>query len=370
MYTLILLIQYNLLLCLVICLAKGSIFQKNDTTKKGLSWTNKKLLILIVIVMGIFSAFRGSDEGLDYMNYLNFYNYILKYDDFSLYLKRNEFGWDYLNYIFASIYIPAEFFFGIITALIMIFFIKGAEKFYYLVPLMILLLLISGNYFTTYNTIRQALAVMIFFYSIKFILENNFIYYVFWIAVAYLFHSSALVMLPAFFLRYIQFNQKSVFILYIFSLLFLGNKDIINYSIDFVLHFASSSDLFLKYLEYSDSERLGTANRMVGSGLGFILRVITDLYILYMSKIVLQKEPIFKIYFLLYFLSAILSNFFFTVELVGRLLRYSQINLYVVFASSIYYSSNKYEKYIAVILVGVYVLLYNYLIYNSIWIRK
>jgi hypothetical protein len=109
---------------------------------------------------------------------------------------------------------------------------------------------------------------------------------------------------------------------------------------------------------------------MVGSGLGFILRVITDLYILYMSKIVLQKEPIFKIYFLLYFLSAILSNFFFTVELVGRLLRYSQINLYVVFASSIYYSSNKYEKYIAVILVGVYVLLYNYLIYNSIWIRK
>lgn len=366
MFTIVALIQYNLLLCLVTCFLNIRIFKQDNFSLRDFNWSRSSIFILLI--MAVFAGIREVNEGIDYQNYLEFYNYIDYHGEFSKYLKRNEIGWDYLNYIFAKIGIPAELFFGFIAGLMWYFFIKGSYKFYFLLPLMLFFILTTGNYFSTYNTIRQFLAVMIFFYSIKFIIEQEFIKYIFWIVFASLFHSSAIILLPLYFLYKVSFNQKYVFILYILSLFFLGNRDIINYLLDIIINFGSSIEFFAKYVYYMGSDKLDTADRMVGTGLGFILRVGTDIYLIYMSKTVLKQQPSLKIYFILYFIAAILSNVFFTIELIGRVLNYFKVALYIILAASIFYSKKKYEKILAVCILIVYILLFNYLIYQNIWV--
>jgi hypothetical protein len=72
--------------------------------------------------------------------------------------------------------------------------------------------LCDGYYYQIFHQSRQGLAILIVFFSYKYILENRFIPFALTVSAASLIHPSAFVFFPAFFLAKKEFNLKTVLI--------------------------------------------------------------------------------------------------------------------------------------------------------------
>lgn len=360
---------FLILLLIISILPQGKIINQNAILRypnKDFEW-NINLVIILILIFFI-SAIRDSTIGTDYKHYIKFYEYIYKHGDFSSLLKRNEIGWDYLNYYFAKAKIPFEIFFGLVSFLIYYFFIKGAYKFQYLLPLMLFFIFTSGFFYWTLSGLRQSIAIMIFFFSIKFIIEKRIYTYILFILLASLFHISALVMLPIYFLNYLKFNRSIILILFTISLLFIGDTLFLNILNQYILSFGNSFDLFSKYSKYLETSTFEVNNERSSSGLGVIIKIISIYYIIYKSKFILEEFPEVKIYFLLFVISAISNNLFFSVEIIGRIMNYLYICFPLVMAISLYYSNKTIEKYISLVFLSIYFLLFLVTTYKTIYI--
>lgn len=105
-----------------------------------------------------------------------------------------------------------------------------------------LLFVFLGCWHGSFNGIRQYLAAAILFAGIRFIKEKKFWKYAFVVFIAFLFHSSAVLMIFIYFIAYNKINLKNIFILIIGSIIIL-------YSFTEVLNFAG----FLLKQEYIES---------------------------------------------------------------------------------------------------------------------
>jgi len=123
-------------------------------------------------------------------------------------------------------------------------------------------------------------------------------------------------------------------------------------------------DIMSVYLNYLEAQQFTYNEERTSSGLGVVLRIVTAFYILYASKNVLRKQPKLTIYFLLFFIASILSNVFFSIEIIGRVLNYFNICFAIVIASSVYYSTKKYEKIMTLLLLAAYLLVFNVQLYR------
>ncbi len=224
----------------------------------------------------------------------------------------------------------------------------------------------SGLFFWTFNGLRQAIAVMIFFYAIKFFLEKEPLQYALLISIASLFHISVIIMLPFYFIKEVKFNQKLVALLYIISIFLAGNGWFISKMSDLIIFIGSKIDLLSLYVHYLETNTYSTGEERVRSGLGVLLRIVATAYILYKSDYVLQKQPKLRVYYVLFFIGTILSNVFFAVEIIGRILHYFTISFAIVMASTIYYSTDKYEKVINTLLIIAYFVMFNKQIYKAL----
>ena len=63
-------------------------------------------------------------------------------------------------------------------------------------------------FYVCLNQVRQMLAVSIVLYSFYYMKNNNFKKYCMWILIAAMFHNSALIMLPCYFICQLEFNDK------------------------------------------------------------------------------------------------------------------------------------------------------------------
>ena len=361
-------LSYQLLLLFVLLLPMGKLINGKNSgpiryETDGFSWNARFSFILLLIVL--LAGVREAKPGRDYSNYLNYYDYILVHGEIGKLFKVNEIGWDNLNLLFGSLGVPAGVFFGLVSGVTWFFFIKGSYKFQFLLPLMFFFVLSSGFYFWTYNGVRQSISIMIFFYSIRFLLEKDPLRYVLWIAVASLFHTSVIVMLPFYFITKIKFNQKLVALLYIASLFLVGNSWFMSKMIDLITFVSSNIDLFSSYAKFYTGEDIyDTDENRTDSGLGVLVRIVTTLYIIYKSDYILKKQPTLTVFYVLFFIGTILSNIFFSVGTIGRILTYFTVSFSIVIASTIYYSSGKYENIVNVLIIGVYFIMFSKIIVN------
>lgn len=354
----------NLLLIISVYLPKGSCFVEHNNlyTKQfnnKFTWNWKILIILLSFAL--FIGFRDlhipGDNSIDFKEYLKFYDYILRTGIIPEYLIEREFGYSYLVGIFALNGIPARVFFVLYTALLWIFFFKGTYKFQFLLPLILFFVITDGLLFWSENAIRQAMALMIFFYSIQYIIDRKILNYLLFLVIASLFHQSVLLMFPLYFLNSLRFNTKIVFSLYILSIftyqynLFIA--DILNGAI---LSLNMKFGLFSSYLS---REILATASEeVVKSGVGVIVAILTNLYILYKSKSVLKDYSLFNIYYILFAIFIIGNNIFFGSDLIGRILVYFKIVLLIVLPLSIYFSRNRFEKWIGIGIMALHYIIF------------
>ena len=106
----------------------------------------------------------------------------------------------------------------IITSFVTTFLIaKGIEKYSQHIELSIFLYVGLYFYFISFNLIRQYIAVAIVFWGTKYLLKKNFKKYAIVIIIASLFHATALVMIPFYFIAVNKISAKFKMFLGIFA---------------------------------------------------------------------------------------------------------------------------------------------------------
>ena len=171
-------------------------------------------------IITVFLAIRY-DWGNDYMGY--FYGFdeynrssidLFDFDGLSSLRAKGELGWVFLNKLCAPIG-----FFGMVIVLtlfenyVLYRFIKNnvPAQWYWLAIFIFTfdpILMLTGA-----SMMRQFLAMCIYILSIKYIFKHEIIKFVLLVLLASMFHTSALILLPTYFLGYIKVNTsfKSVF---------------------------------------------------------------------------------------------------------------------------------------------------------------
>lgn len=350
-----------LLLITTIFLPKGKFLilktnRAQPDLEKDFYWNPK--LLFILFLFGLFAALRDTSIGTDYLAYTKFYEHILNNGKFqSGLLLGIEPGWHYVNLFFGKLGIPSSIFFGLVTVFTWAFFIKGSDDFQHLLPLMFFFVLSTGFFFWTLSGLRQSISIMIFFYAIKFLKENNLFRYVISITFASFFHISIIVMLPYYFLRNLKYNRNVSIALFVISLGFEGENLFIPI-VENVLLSLGSTDYLLSYIGYLEEVEKMEIVEKTGTNLGFLLTAIFTIFILLRGEKTLQWYPEFNIYYVLFAFYAILNNIFFGVGVISRLFLYCYICFPVVAAIHIYSSRSIFEKLVSLSFLFAFGLFY------------
>jgi len=207
---------------------------------------NRESYFLIFIFLTLFAGVRNYDVGTDTSLYVrdfitgihyNYYNfdpnveYGYQYLVYTILKFTNEYHWYLLSVAFISV--------GL-----MIYSIRKYSTDYIL---SIYIYITFGFYTFLFNTIRQAIALAILFYGIKFFLEKKLIKYLVVVLIASLFHISAWIMIPFYFIVHFKFKVEIKAILIFISSAILSSM---------VIQYMSASNK--RYEQYTqESEHAG-----------------------------------------------------------------------------------------------------------------
>lgn len=100
-----------------------------------------------------------------------------------------------------------EVIFAVFAFFTLLFFFKAFKRQSVNFAQTFFLFMTLGLYFQTFNTMRYYLALAIALFSMKYVLEKDYIKFVFWILIAALFHKSVLLVLPAYWIATFEWKQ-------------------------------------------------------------------------------------------------------------------------------------------------------------------
>ncbi|MGX7328547.1 EpsG family protein [Enterococcus bulliens] len=253
--------------------------------------------------------------------------------------------------------------FILIHFLILFFIFKSIYQNSPLLAFSVYLLFISGFYNHSLNLMRQSIAIAIFLYALKFIFTSNFWKYFLCILIAFLFHKTAVLFIPIYFLRQFRLDFKNTIIYVCISIpsLFVANT---------VLQFITT--YFGVYRNYwGEAERAATNNF---SGSYTILNIIILILLLTLSKISKKndsnpidfiKENIFLICQFISLIIIIFAYFFYLPNFDRILMMFTSVQIL-----SIPYFMNKKINFIFKLIIFVIIsIVYSYVFYNIIYLQ-
>ncbi|OUN62766.1 MULTISPECIES: EpsG family protein [Butyricimonas] len=270
----------------------------------------KCYIVLSFLVIILFCGCRFF-VGNDYANY----TYAFQSYKNNGYSAVYEPGFDFLYYVFADN--PCGY--------IYVFFIATIVTYYFIFKTLVREDCLSwGIYFTfalgflicANDQIRQCIAISIFIYSIKFIERGEFIKYLCCVLGACLFHYSAIVLIGAYFIRFIKFSRFvwGVLIISAYFLYLIGFWQ--EYVVRLMLvipHYGELAVSSMRFLQAAETS----------SGLGILFKVCLALSIV-ITYNKLQKPLLAKIYLCGSFLG-IVSVGFLLLERVSFYMLYTNI---------------------------------------------
>lgn len=171
----------------------------------------------IFIILFLVSALRF-DVGYDYISYYNVINYLDKNN-------YNRFG--IIDQLLINISRSIDFyqFYFIATSFFVIYLItvtlkKFSENYFFSI---LIFITIPIFYLLSFSIIRQFVAISIVFYSLRYIVKRNLLKYLLLIFVAFLFHISAIIATPIYFLYRNKFSKKFAVLLLLLLSFFLSS---------------------------------------------------------------------------------------------------------------------------------------------------
>lgn len=171
---------------------------------------------IIAILYALLIGLRGESVGVDTVHYVDHY---YEYGEFGSDFVEPGFNW--INMVVYAANMGPHWFLTIF-ALISIFFIYCAlynldSKSYRIAAVCFFFL----SFYPYINIMRQMVATSIFIFAVRYIEDRKLLLYVCCVIFASLFHASALVLLPIYFLNKHNLSNKYYFILYIVSFVFI-----------------------------------------------------------------------------------------------------------------------------------------------------
>lgn len=186
-------------------------------TKEYKNSSKSTLYYVFCIVPLVFITGMRHNMNTDYVSYQYQFERYISQRTFKELLKDREFGFNVFQKIIGELSDYNIVFLMIVIALItctsyVIFWEKYSEN----IGLNLVFLLVLGSYTTSFNTTRQFLAGALFLLAFKYIEERKLIYYVLVILLISTVHSSAIVMLPFYYLLNLNLkNRRKVLINYV-----------------------------------------------------------------------------------------------------------------------------------------------------------
>lgn len=275
---------------------------------------NPRYLFVSFIILFFYLALRY-DFGNDYMNYYNIFDDIKRSNWSEVYRLANvnqfgetmEFGYIYLNKVFSS-FTNFYFFIAFQSFLFCFVYYQLIAKHvnYHLVWLSLFILVFHISLLVrNLSGIRQAFAVFCFIYSIRYLINRSFIRYLFCIILAVLFHYSAIILLPLYFVfttKQVSKLESMVYVALYILLVFSG--EFILYPIKFVV-----SNYLPKYFSYIENQDIGS----VSSGLGVMINSVLYIIILLFGEKGSASDRVFyriiAVFILLSPISMVVGNF-------------------------------------------------------------
>ncbi len=171
----------------------------HDNMKRG----KKELAFFAFFVLFALAAIRYR-IGADYTMYEATYNEIRA----GITGQRIDISTIVLDKLLIFLGLPAQWYFIITAFLGNYIVLKTITGEYKRVSLSFFIYICGTLYFSTYNTTRQCLAIVIFYYSLRYIKEENPKKYIVLNIIGTLFHTSAILFIPFYFIAKIDFKKK------------------------------------------------------------------------------------------------------------------------------------------------------------------
>lgn len=196
-----------------------------------------------LIVLSLFAGLRSYQVGTDSGTYtrhfrsnLNIYNFEFE--------EGVELGYQLLEYILLSINADYFWLFILTAILIVCCYLTIFKRYSVNYAFSVFLFITLGVYTFFFNGLRQGIAMAIFVLAIPYLLEKKFIPYILVCLFASLFHTTALFMIPFYFMVNLRIKP-----LYKIISTFLGSLFISSFLINYL---ATTNERYESYTEISD----------------------------------------------------------------------------------------------------------------------
>ena len=188
---------------------------------------NRKSILVPILILVSFSSIRSYYVGTDTRTYLlNFTsNLDVKYFSFN---SDIEYGYQFLEFIILNFTHNYFWLFFVTSMVVVPLYLITIRKLSENYIISIFVYITFGFYTFFFNGLRQGIAMALFFFSLPYLLNRKIVIYFLIVCIASLFHISALMMIPLYFL--IHFKLKIEWkVLYCFSLSLLSSQILIKY---------------------------------------------------------------------------------------------------------------------------------------------
>jgi hypothetical protein len=290
-------------------------------------------LFLFAIIFGM-----RYDVGVDHLGYLH--GYLQKIHvgkNEPLFFLFAEIGWK-LNWHYVL-------YFGLIAFTQVLFFFYAFKNERYLYPFLVFFLFTNGEWGFWMNGIRQALAMCIWIFSIKYIEDKKLWKYLIWWVVATLIHKSAIILIVFYpILR----NGRDYFKSIPLQLILLGSAFVLKSAFEvFLPNIESLINTYINILGADMYERSYNIDRLMesfresdGTGLVYLFRIILNVTIILFStrlKLFYNSKRFNVIYF--FFFIGLLTMYMFPVGFISltRPFIYFYIFPSIMYAYFLYY---------------------------------
>ena len=192
---------------------KGKGLKKDGTKLPLIQFT-----MIAILSLSLISGLRFF-VGTDYLIYVAMYADVRAHGLFTPTLDSIEIGYRVISWLFGQVFVsPFAFLFAVavFTQVGMIMCLRRHAEIFWLACTLYILIMM---YYSTFNIIRQTIACVIIFVGHRYIVSGNFKKYLLVILIAFLFHSSSLIMIPVYFLAKSDAWSKRITICFFATLL-------------------------------------------------------------------------------------------------------------------------------------------------------
>lgn len=297
----------------------------------GLYTKNKKNKIFLILSFLPFFLILGLRYGIGY-DYLHIYTPI-----FNNIVNGGKTNWEIGAVAICKligIFTKDPFYFFFITSFITSFVTYKAINENSEIPwLSLLLFVLAGFYMESMNIVRQSIAISIFIYSYKYIYDKNLKKYIISIIIASLFHESAIILLPIYFICNMKLTKRKLF------LTFLG--------IMIILPIANT--IFMQILKFSQYSHymVGTYSEINPT---YSELIISSIIFLFLTTFKIKEDKMYNILYIMSFIFFAVSILSFKIILAYRLVMYFKISLIFSIPKAISKIENKKNRVLFILL--------------------